>query len=426
MSERAATVLKHLPRLESSEYTGDTLTVRTFSPEKINQPAHTRGYLRRLDQAIPLELDVDVGSLVSASVGLNGTVVSLTGSSSESIEGIVSTLGESTGTIDSYAVYRQSDTIFAVDNETVMLAKPDDRLSIAPSELVERVIEAESRVETLLNSTATETQTGTLTERESLVRKTLEEVETDHILSIGLPFGEDVFSPETSFTPGARAVAWGLTVEGGPTVVTKFAAEFPDGEASTAPVRESLPKHDDDVTTDNGGAGSGEPTANPVVTDALSDSKYVHIDNETTAVDGNAVTGLAEYDTTQLDTRNPYLRIRGLSNPLVVRIHGKQFEWSFDYPERGVSGITNPKLPAGRPIQFEMMSDDVLHGVYFEEPGQIGIAIPQIPRYSTYSVSEPGERTLSCSEFCGPGHSTMQTVVEFVEPREFEEWVSAA
>lgn len=424
LSQRELEVLRHLPRLESSEYSGDALTVRTFSPTKITNLAHSRGYLQRLDRAIPLELNVDVGALVNAAVGLDGAFVSLTGSSSESIENVVADLGDSTGTIGSYTVYSRSETVFAVDEATVLFAQPDDQLSISPEELVERVIEAEARAAALSASTASETQTDTLSERETLAKETLSQVGTDHILSIALPFGQTVFGSDTSFTSGTRAVAWGLTAKGGPTVVTEFVAEFPDGDASTTPVVKSLP---DDVqvgektTTEWGSENEG----GSFVVDAVAESEYVHVDRETVAIDGNTVTASSEHEAKQFDTRNPYLRIRGHSDALVVRVRGSQYEWSFDYPAFGVTDVAKPVVPADRPIILELTSDELFHKISIPDIEMNGLAAPQIVRYRKVSVSDPGRYELYCSNYCGAGHSKMQTVVSFVDASEFEDWVSS-
>ncbi len=112
-------------------------------------------------------------------------------------------------------------------------------------------------------------------------------------------------------------------------------------------------------------------------------------------------------------------------NPLVVRVTGQQWLWTFTYPKQGFTS-TVLELPAGRPVQFQVTSDDVLHG--FAIP-QFGVAMDANPGWiSDAPIVKPtrlGSYYAHCVELCGVYHTYMWARVYVVKPTKFESWVTA-
>jgi cytochrome c oxidase subunit 2 len=113
------------------------------------------------------------------------------------------------------------------------------------------------------------------------------------------------------------------------------------------------------------------------------------------------------------------------ANPLVVNVTGQQWLWTYAYPSFGVQS-TVLELPMGRPVQFRVTSDDVLHG--FEIDG-LGVAMDANPGWwstaPTITPTKLGNYTTRCVELCGLYHTYMWSQVRVVSPSDFAAWVSA-
>jgi cytochrome c oxidase subunit 2 len=111
-------------------------------------------------------------------------------------------------------------------------------------------------------------------------------------------------------------------------------------------------------------------------------------------------------------------------DPLVVRVIGQQFVWSFEYPESGVkSNVLH--LPVDQPVQFQIESRDVIHSFWVPAfrvkhdatPGQIDELV--------ITPSEIGTFPVRCAELCGAGHATMITEVKVESAEDFQAWIAS-
>lgn len=107
-----------------------------------------------------------------------------------------------------------------------------------------------------------------------------------------------------------------------------------------------------------------------------------------------------------------------------VRVTGRKWSWSYDYPASGVSSGTL-RVPAGEPIKLVMSSVDVLHSYYVPDFRIKKDVLPNRYTVVWFEAPEPGEHTVFCTEYCGNGHSRMLSKVEVMEPREFNRWVKS-
>jgi cytochrome c oxidase subunit 2 len=123
------------------------------------------------------------------------------------------------------------------------------------------------------------------------------------------------------------------------------------------------------------------------------------------------------------------------SNPaadLVVQVSAEQWNWTYTYPEYGVT-IEKAKelvLPVDTRVKFEITGTDVLHSFWVPAFRMKIDAVPGkvTTLYVTPTVvgafdDDPNMR-VQCAEICGTGHARMRTQVVVVEPDEFEEWLA--
>ncbi len=111
------------------------------------------------------------------------------------------------------------------------------------------------------------------------------------------------------------------------------------------------------------------------------------------------------------------------STPLVIKVTGQQWLWSFSYPRNG--GVSSPELilPVNRPVVFQVTSTDVIHSFWLPE---MGIKIDANPAVITTVSTTPtklGTFNVRCAELCGLNHSVMETTAKVMTPDQFNAWV---
>jgi cytochrome c oxidase subunit 2 len=93
-------------------------------------------------------------------------------------------------------------------------------------------------------------------------------------------------------------------------------------------------------------------------------------------------------------------------NAMPVYVTGKQWMWSFAYPNGGGSnGVLY--VPAGRPVKLIMTSRDVIHSFFVPQFRLKRDVLPGRTTTMWFEAPEPGRYPLYCTEYCGTGHSTM-------------------
>ncbi len=116
------------------------------------------------------------------------------------------------------------------------------------------------------------------------------------------------------------------------------------------------------------------------------------------------------------------------TNTLVIKVTAQQWQWTFDYPQYGASsaGAQLIELPVNRPVQFNVTSDDVLHGFAIRA---LGVRVDANPGYLTHtSVITPtviGSYAVQCVELCGLFHSYMWEQVNVVSAADFNSWITS-
>jgi cytochrome c oxidase subunit II len=127
---------------------------------------------------------------------------------------------------------------------------------------------------------------------------------------------------------------------------------------------------------------------------------------------------------------------------LTIKATGKQWYWSYAYPDNGkfefdsllaqdkqprLLGVDNEMVvPVNKVIRVQTTGADVIHS--FAVPA-FGIKIDAIPgrlNETWFKATKTGMFYGQCSELCGKDHAFMPIAVRVVNEQEFAEWVESA
>jgi cytochrome c oxidase subunit 2 len=127
---------------------------------------------------------------------------------------------------------------------------------------------------------------------------------------------------------------------------------------------------------------------------------------------------------------------------LTIKATGKQWYWSYSYPDNGkfefdsllaqdkqprLLGVDNEMVvPIDKIVRIETTGADVIHS--FAVPA-FGIKIDAIPgrlNETWFKATKTGMFYGQCSELCGKNHAFMPIAVRVVSDQEFASWVEAA
>jgi len=118
-----------------------------------------------------------------------------------------------------------------------------------------------------------------------------------------------------------------------------------------------------------------------------------------------------------------YVRLyRPPADAFKIYVVGKQWMWKLEYPG-GQREINALHVPAGRPVQLLMISEDVIHD--FSVPA-LRLKQDVLPgRYQTlwFEATRPGDYHLFCTQFCGTGHAEMGGSVTVMSEPDFALWL---
>lgn len=108
---------------------------------------------------------------------------------------------------------------------------------------------------------------------------------------------------------------------------------------------------------------------------------------------------------------------------MTVNVVGRQWSWSFSYPEQDDIPSAALVLPVGRPIVLQMTSEDVLHSFWVPEFRVKQDLVPGRTTTLRITPTVEGEYKVRCAEICGLDHTNMLAPVQVVSQAEFDAWV---
>ncbi|HXE89470.1 MAG TPA: cytochrome c oxidase subunit II [Terriglobales bacterium] len=102
---------------------------------------------------------------------------------------------------------------------------------------------------------------------------------------------------------------------------------------------------------------------------------------------------------------------------------GKQWMWKFEHVG-GQREINQLHVPVGRDVKLTMISQDVIHSMFFPAFRVKQDVLPN--RYTTvwFHPTKIGTYHLFCAEYCGTKHSGMIGQVVVMEPAQYQAWLA--
>lgn len=110
---------------------------------------------------------------------------------------------------------------------------------------------------------------------------------------------------------------------------------------------------------------------------------------------------------------------------LRVEVIGHRWWYEIRYPDDGVVTANELHLPAGRPIELRLSSQDVIHSFWVPALGGKLDMLPDRTNTLVLEADEVGEHRTLCAEFCGLQHTRMRLLTVVETDAEFVSWVEA-
>lgn len=116
------------------------------------------------------------------------------------------------------------------------------------------------------------------------------------------------------------------------------------------------------------------------------------------------------------------------ANAMKISVYGQQWWWSYEYDLNGDGSpeiVTANELviPAGRPIELEVQSRDVIHSFWIPALAGTRDAVPGRVQILELEADQPGEFDGQCKEYCGLSHANMRARAVALSQADFDQWV---
>jgi len=110
-----------------------------------------------------------------------------------------------------------------------------------------------------------------------------------------------------------------------------------------------------------------------------------------------------------------------------ILVIGHQWWWEIHYlnddPTKAFTTANELHLPAGRPVNIELESADVIHSFWIPAlDGKIDL-IPGQSNYIRLIASQPGAYAGQCATFCGVQHALMRLLAVVQTPDDYQAWL---
>ena len=115
--------------------------------------------------------------------------------------------------------------------------------------------------------------------------------------------------------------------------------------------------------------------------------------------------------------------LRADPDAMVVKVIGRQWSWTFEYPEYGVSS-PELRLPVGKQIHLQMTATDVIHSFWVPEFRVKQDLVPGRVTELRITPTLEGSWKVRCAEICGASHYAMETPVIVMSQADFDSWLA--
>ncbi|RAP35811.1 cytochrome c oxidase subunit II [Candidatus Marinamargulisbacteria bacterium SCGC AAA071-K20] len=112
-------------------------------------------------------------------------------------------------------------------------------------------------------------------------------------------------------------------------------------------------------------------------------------------------------------------------NTMDIKVTGKKWFWSFNYPKEGINTLNEFVVPVNTPVRLIMASEDVIHSMFIPNFRVKKDVIPN--RYTTvwFEASDIGIYQVFCTEYCGDGHSSMSAILKVMSQADYDRWLQS-
>jgi len=111
-------------------------------------------------------------------------------------------------------------------------------------------------------------------------------------------------------------------------------------------------------------------------------------------------------------------------NALRIDVVGKRWWWAVTYPSIHFATANDIHLPAGRPIEIHLTSDNVIHSFWVPQLAGKLDTIPGQDNVLRFRAQAPGTYAGECAEFCGIQHAHMGFTVIVQKAGDFDRWLA--
>ncbi len=106
-----------------------------------------------------------------------------------------------------------------------------------------------------------------------------------------------------------------------------------------------------------------------------------------------------------------------------INVVARRWWWEVQYPGQGVTTANEIHIPVGIPVQFQLVSDDVIHSFWVPQlQGKMDV-IPTHPNTITLQADQVGVYRGVCAEFCGLQHAMMGLEIVAQSRDDYEKWL---
>jgi cytochrome c oxidase subunit 2 len=123
----------------------------------------------------------------------------------------------------------------------------------------------------------------------------------------------------------------------------------------------------------------------------------------------------------------PELQRPAPEGSLKINVSGVMWWWRVGYERESGEIVTSAneiRLPLGRPVEFKLQSEDVIHSFWIPA---LGGKVDMIPGRETRLKLHPTRAGIFrgvCAEFCGAAHAQMNFDVVVMPAEEFDDWLA--
>lgn len=108
---------------------------------------------------------------------------------------------------------------------------------------------------------------------------------------------------------------------------------------------------------------------------------------------------------------------------VTVGVTGRQFSWSFTYPN-GFTDYQNLTVPMNQIIILNITSADVTHGFFIPALDVGKDAQPGIFNQLWFNATQSGSFLIECRQLCGAGHALMLSKLVVLSDSAYSTWYS--